>query len=377
MYSSPDSKPVIPYISQIQPHHAFRYIPGFDILRGFAVLLVLLLHGSYGFFKGGWIGVDLFFVLSGYLITSLLLKEYYDSGKVIIYKFYIRRALRLFPALIVCIILANILWPFTKFSPEANQTQASIAALLYFTNLMPGSIAGNLAHLWSLSVEEHFYLFWPVIGSLLLYRISSRMAIVILIFLIIAVSVFRIYVYNFSTDFSNGLISIDSNRFTFCKIDSILMGAVLSFILSKRITEYPIIKNKIPTIFITILLTGFVIILMTLSEYNIYWRNGGFVITNLACVFTVFLAINSSAHYFFSNKFLRWLGTRSYGIYVYHFPIFLVLEGFRQNHNTGNFLIITLIRFGLTFFIAELSYKYLEQPILKFKKNFERTIIQA
>ena len=114
----------------------FFYIPSLDVLRGFAVLLVLFLHGSYGFFKGGWIGVDLFFVLSGYLITSLLLNEYINSGKISILKFYARRALRLFPPLILSILLANALWSSTELYTGANRWQATIAALFYFTNLM-------------------------------------------------------------------------------------------------------------------------------------------------------------------------------------------------------------------------------------------------
>lgn len=341
----------------------FLYLPSLDVLRGFAVLLVLFLHGSYGFFKGGWIGVDLFFVLSGYLITSLLLNEYNNSGKISIPKFYARRALRLFPPLILSILLANALWSFTELYMGADRWLATIAALFYFTNLIPGNVSGNMAHLWSLSVEEHFYFFWPFITSLVLVRLSYRNSIFCLIVIILAVATFRIVAYNLNFQ------HIDSFKFTLCRIDVILLGVLLAIILSQAKYEKPIINDKAATKILLILLFFFISILFTVGEGNIYLRNGGFIITNLICILTVFAAINNPNHFLLSGNALRWLGIRSYGIYVYHFPIFLASEGFRIHHSLSNYLIITLMRFVVTLIIAELSYIYVELPILKLKER--------
>ena len=339
----------------------FFYIPSLDVLRGFAVLLVLFLHGSYGFFKGGWIGVDLFFVLSGYLITSLLLNEYINSGKISILKFYARRALRLFPPLILSILLANALWSFTELYTGANRWQATIAALFYFTNLIPGNVSGNMAHLWSLSVEEHFYLFWPFITSLFFVKLSYRNSIFGLIVIIFAVAIFRIVAHNLNFQ------HIDSFKFTLCRIDVILLGVLLAIILSQAKYEKPIINDKTATKILLILLFSFMSILFILGEGNIYLLNGGFIITNLICALTVFMAINNPNHFLSSGKTLRWLGIRSYGIYVYHFPIFLAFESLRVPHSVSNYLIITLMRFVVTLIIAEFSYVYVELPILKLK----------
>ncbi|MDQ6756571.1 MAG: acyltransferase [Bacteroidota bacterium] len=358
-------------INAVNQQHKFRYIPGFDFLRGFAVLLVLLLHGSYGFFKGGWIGVDLFFVLSGYLITSLLLNEYQNSGEIAISKFYIRRALRLFPALIVCIIMANALWPLTNFYGGAIQKRATIAALFYFTNLIPGDISGNMEHLWSLSVEEHFYFIFPVLASFFLFKISLRNCIIFLLLFIFGISTFRICVYNNILRFADGFLVIDTYRFTLCRIDSILFGSVLAVVLSRINFKEVTIKKNLATLYLIVILALFVIVLFTVNHQNIFWNNGGFIFTNLLCLSAVLIVTRNPFHFLLSNKIFRWIGKRSYGIYLYHFPIFQASDGLRQHHSLVNFLLVTIFRFGITFLLAEVSYKYIEQPILKIKKRYE------
>lgn len=180
---------------QANTKHESQYLESLDSLRGLAVIVVLLFHGSYGLFAGGWIGVELFFVLSGYLITSLLYHEYSTSGNISLSKFYARRALRLLPALVIGVLIANLLWPFTNL-PGGNQLVASLAALFYSTNLISDVVAGNMSHFWSLSVEEHFYFIWPVLVLFFVFRIPLRNRILFLIILIFGLGVFRIFTFN-------------------------------------------------------------------------------------------------------------------------------------------------------------------------------------
>src|SRR6266404_6145036 len=177
----------------------FQYTPTFDGLRCIAVLCVLLTHASPDFFKGGWIGVDLFFVLSGYLITSLLQNEYYASGNISFGKFYARRALRLFPPLLICLAMANVLWRYTPhYYLGANRLLATLAGLFYFANLLPWTALGLLQHLWSLSVEEHFYLVWPIIVSTFLFRTPLRNRVFFLTLTVFLIAAFRIFVFRFT-----------------------------------------------------------------------------------------------------------------------------------------------------------------------------------
>lgn len=358
-------------MNKTESSNTLHYVKSFDFLRGFAALIVLLLHGSYGFFQGGWIGVDLFFALSGFLITTLLIKEYDRSNKISIRKFYVRRVLRLLPALIICIILANLLWSITKLSPVSDRMTSTLGAIFYFTNLISGHVSGNMAHLWSLSIEEQFYLLWPLVVSLFLFKRKTKTQIIILIILICFGVTFRIIANNFQMTLLGNLISIDTSRFTLCRIDGILLGVLLAILVNK--TNYKIIKSAkhLSTPILLGIFTFFIVILFGLNESNEIWRNGGFIVTNLLCVSMVLMAYSNPNHWVFSSKLINWVGLRSYGIYVYHFPIFLAFEGVREHHNLINLFLVTLARFISTLIIAELSFRYFEQPILKLKKRYE------
>ncbi|MGY4329957.1 peptidoglycan/LPS O-acetylase OafA/YrhL [Bradyrhizobium sp. LB7.2] len=147
------------------------FVPALNGLRALAVLVVIFAHTSPSIFPGGHVGVDLFFVLSGFLITTILLKEFSTTGSINIGRFYIRRALRLFPALFSVVVFVLIHAWFTMDRTEFTGTLKDLATVAtYMWNwriavwLNPYGLGGNgmLTHLWSLSVEEQFYIFWPL-----------------------------------------------------------------------------------------------------------------------------------------------------------------------------------------------------------------------
>ena len=346
----------------------FKYTPSFDGLRCIAVLCVLLTHAGPRFFKGGWIGVDLFFVLSGYLITSLLQNEYYASGNISFAKFYTRRALRLFPPLLVCVIMANVLWPYTPhYYVGANRLLATLAALFYFANLLPWRVLGLLQHTWSLSVEEHFYLVWPVIAPTFLFRTSSRKRVAFLLLTLFLIGAVRIFAFHFTLAY--GLFGINSYTFTLCRMDAILMGALLAIVLPHNdVKSY---KNVNIHLSLGILLCLLVTIVLFVHQGNIYWRNGGFILTDLLCVAIVAIAAKTPNQFLLSSYIFRWIGHRSYGIYLYHLPIFLALGILIQKHSVASYWLITALRFAATIFVAELSYRFIELPVLRYKKRYQ------
>lgn len=349
----------------------FHYIPGLDNIRGLAVLFVLLTHMTYGVVKGGFVGVELFFVLSGFIITSLLQAESAAYGKISIWRFYLRRALRLFPPLLICIILANVFWSYNEVSNSgSDQLFATIAALFYFINLLPEKVSGHLVHLWSLSVEEHFYLFWPLITSFFLFKFSRRNQIKVLLILILIVSVYRLWQGHFETSFFGGLLIIDPLRFTLCSVDSILTGALLAVAMSTAAFKNLSLSNKLRNWLIAGCAIVFTCFLAMLTGGFIF-RNGGFLLLDVFCAGAIFIAIKSPGHFLFSNKVLKWLGTRSYGIYVYHYVIFALFEHFRVHSSAGNFILISLLRVGVSFLFAELSFRLVEMPLLTFKKKWD------
>jgi len=156
----------------LQPR--LRHIDALDGLRGVAIALVLALHSGYGpHFLGGGLGVDVFFVLSGYLITSLLLNEYERTGRVSLRSFYLRRVFRLYPALLMMVLAAGVLYADLPGHTIFAWAKAAVVILLYVANFATafshnGSLVDGLGHTWTLALEEQFYIVWPLvlIGSL-------------------------------------------------------------------------------------------------------------------------------------------------------------------------------------------------------------------
>ncbi len=345
----------------------FSYVPSLDNLRGYAVVMVMLFHGANRIFKGGWIGVDLFFVLSGYLITSLLLGEYDKYKDISLKKFYMRRFLRLLPALFTGVILANILWKPSGF--VVHRLEATLAAIFYYTNIQL-DLGGNMRHLWSLAVEEHFYLFWPITVLYFLFRKPHKKMIWITVGILAAVTIFRVYLKIYPLDY--GMIFIDAYRFTLTRIDCILMGAIMAMILAqKRKDNIAITCNSNDTWQLLLLAGCFVFILFTLKESVVFWAHGGFILTNLLCTLTVLFAIKHPHHPALSGKIMHWIGARSYGIYVYHYPVFTFIKWSSATPSAKEIITVTLLRFLVSFVIAALSYKFIEKPILNLKKKFE------
>jgi peptidoglycan/LPS O-acetylase OafA/YrhL len=347
------------------------YIKNFDGLRGLAVLAVLVFHGSYGYFKGGFLGVDLFFIISGYLITSLLFEEHQKTGRISFRKFYARRALRLIPALVLGVILANALWPITKMDQSHDQSIATLGALLYSTNLIFDTITGNMSHFWSLSVEEHFYFVWPFVMAFFISVLNAEHRIRFLVVLLAGITIFRVVSFVYEDEWRYNIFLVDPYGFTLCRVDCIVLGAWLYFYLQHKRKDYNAFNTRFDYLWLIACFVVFLILGLTLSLYDPYWRSGGFILTNLFCLAIVYLSIRTPDHPIFSNKILVWVGKRSYGIYVYHFPIFLAMEGLRIPHSISNFVLITILRWGVSIGVAALSYQFIEKPFLHYKRRYQ------
>ena len=232
-------------------------------------------------------------------------------------------------------------------------------------------VMGNMSPLWSLSVEEHFYLVWPLFMLAVAARFSGLNRNLLIFTLIVGVTLFRLAAGTHEGKLQYGVFSVDPYSFTLCRIDCILIGALLYFLIQDeklRLTSSHELLDKtvLSIALIFILSCGFI-----LHISDSWWLNGGFLITNTASALIVFESLRNPHGFLFNNKPLNWIGKRSYGIYVYHWPIYLALEGLRIPHDNINFLLVSMLRILLSIFVAALSYKFLEKPVLQYKKKFQ------
>jgi peptidoglycan/LPS O-acetylase OafA/YrhL len=344
------------------------YLPGLDGVRGVSVLLVLLYHGKVLPSGYGFIAVNTFFVLSGFLITCLLILEYDKSNDISLRRFYLRRALRLLPALVamllVFVILAFLTEPWAKATQEVYQ---ALYALFYSTNLAeifhiyPAGSQCFL-HTWSLSIEEQFYFAWPLI-LLLLLRKNSRHSLLSWISLGVFLSVCLRVLLFMGTDVKYDPTHVVLGPDT--RADSLLSGCFVGVLISSSLLPRP-------NWFANVLKTLAIMSVVGLAIMGIFWEVAPWVICVGWLLDSIFAAIliahlvSSSRgllHRIFENPILVYVGRISYGLYIWHFPILLSMQRYHLPWRC-------LMYLPPVFLVVLASYYLIERPCLRLKTRF-------
>lgn len=359
----------------------FAHLRALDGLRGFAVLLVVLSHFLPDDAPGGFLGVDLFFVLSGFLITSLLVAEWGSSGRIALGNFWIRRARRLLPALLVVLVAVGLVGMFTASRPEMHQLGLDgLASLFYVANwrfIASGqsyvmefvvTAVSPLRHMWSLAIEEQFYLLWPLValaaGSLagrpmlrrwpwltqryLLAGISAVLALASAVWMVVAER-----------------IGIDLDRIyygTDTRVFMILGGAIVGALTVGTPTVSPRLR-PVMTVGGLASLAGLVVATAMLTTSDVRLYQGGYVVVAVALVVLLVSAAqpgNNLVASVLSVRPLVGLGLISYGVYLWHWPISVWLTA----NNTGvDGAVLFMLRSVVTLGASLASYYLVEQPI--------------
>jgi peptidoglycan/LPS O-acetylase OafA/YrhL len=343
------------------PHIAYR--PGLDGLRAIAVASVFLYHSRIDWLPGGFLGVDLFFVLSGYLITSLLLVEWEARNQIDLRRFWLRRGRRLLPALVV-VVLASLILASIFARGELAKTRAdAVSSLLYYTNWHEiianhsyFNLMGNpslLQHTWSLAIEEQFYIVWPLLLVPGLVLVGRKRLPMIVTACIAASAALMWILYN-PHDPSRVYYGTDTRAFL------LLMGILLALVWP-RIEGLG--RQALPVLELLGIaaLVGSVLLFLQMHDFNPTLYQGG----DLAAAFCFTVLIAAVAHrstgigQALGVAPLRWIGERSYGIYLWHWPIILLVAGVNGRPSPG----VVVGEAAIVVAAAALSYRFVEQPI--------------
>jgi peptidoglycan/LPS O-acetylase OafA/YrhL len=375
-----------------------RYLPGLDGLRGISVLAVVVFHhylvGGHeaGWAPGGFLGVEVFFVVSGYLITSLLLTERRETGRVSLRLFYLRRARRLLPALFT--LLAVVVAYSLLFLPDAIGTLKSdvVAALTYTSNwwqmfahrsyIAQAGRPELLKHLWSLAIEEQYYLAWPFLLMFGLRKLGRQRMLATILGTAIASTLLLALLAHGSVD--------DAYYATYARLSGLLLGSAFAFSFAPyRIRGLPgrgarLALDAAGALGLVVLLASFGVLrpfgingysFPTSHTDNLAVFHGGFLLVDLATLLVIAAAVHpaSDVGRALGCKPLRWIGLRSYSLYLWHYPIFCVTRPGLDIHRLGIWFLsvrfagwpVFVIRLALSFGAAELSFRYVETPIRK------------
>ncbi|HEY3668468.1 MAG TPA: acyltransferase, partial [Polyangiaceae bacterium] len=353
-----------------------RHVPALDGLRGIALLGVLLFHAN-GALPGGYLGVDLFFVLSGYLITSLLLAEQRQTGRIALSAFWVRRARRLFPALLSLMPAIAIYGRyFAKPDELASLRAQALATLSYIANWQSifehksywqlFSAPSPLEHTWSLSIEEQFYVFWPLLLTLLLHRYSTRALLAVSVFLS-ALSAAAMWLLFNPENTTRVYLGTDT------RMAGILAGAALAVVLRPE-QSFGARATRLLDGLGAFALLGLGVAWCTLAGSSPLLYHGGFWLSELGALVLIACAVAGSQSWVaraLSFRPFRLLGTISYGVYLWHWPVNVFLSPERV-HLHG--FLLHLLHFSVTLAIAIASYRFLEQPIRRDGVPFNRPL---
>ncbi|MDQ1632992.1 MAG: hypothetical protein QOC80_2964 [Frankiaceae bacterium] len=339
-------------------------IPALDGLRALSVLSIMFFHSNATWFPGGGIGVDVFFVLSGFLITGLLLDERRTHGRFRLGSFYVRRARRLLPALLVLLGFL-LVWSFVGGLEHQQGSElrrgllftAGYAAdiqVAYLGELPPFSL---VAHMWSLAIEEQFYLVWPLLLAGLLalgarVRRGLVLPLAVVLTAVVVVALWRAHLWHGPADVDRVYYGPDTHS------DGLLVGCALALIAS---------RVRLPRTPVPALLGGAFLIGQIRWDSHLagFSYEGGFLLTALAAA-AVVAGVVGAPHgrlaAALGRRPLVAVGTISYGLYLWHWPVFIILNAGRV---PLDWLPLQALRFVVTFSIAGASYFLLERPVLR------------
>lgn len=367
-----------------------KYLPSIDSLRALAVLAVIIYHVDVNYLPGGFLGVDLFFVLSGYLISSLIIKEFRKTGTVNLYNFYIRRARRLLPAvyfmitvgLVVMVLFNEVLLRKSHLDAIFGYIYSSnwwyiFHKLDYFDSFGAQS---PFKHLWSLAIEEQFYMIFPLLFLLVngkkkskdgTYKLNKKFLYVVLGLILVSL-IAHILLFDIN-NISRIYFGTDTRAF------SLLVGVVGAILypmerLHSKVTPQ---QNMVYSVVSLASIVTLITVMVYTSEYNTWLYRGGFL---LVAILGLIVIISSGKQHTLMSKLLSFkpivfIGKISYSLYLWHFPILVLTTPVSEIGNPNIFFVI--LRIVLTFAVAIVSYVFVETPIRKLGfKNYINVIFK-
>ena len=374
------------------PAPKFEYQPALDGLRALAVLGVLLYHARVSWAPGGFLGVDAFFVLSGFLITSLLVDEWRKRGRIDFRAFWARRARRLLPALVLVVIAVGTYALFVARPDELGRIRGdTFGSLLYVANwrqLFESSYFAQLAtpsplrHTWSLGIEEQWYLVWPLVLVLVLRVTAGRRWAVIGITTALAIgsAVLMAVLFDPGGDPSRVYYGTDT------RAQALLLGAALALLLARprqRSRRRRPRASSGAASLIALECAGILAVVYLgwlwthVADTSTWLYTGGFLVEGVAVAVLIIAATRPYSPILgpvLSVAPLRAIGWISYGLYLWHWPVYVYLTPARTGLDGAELLVV---RLAVTFALAMASYRLVEQPIRHRTMSRPRTFALA
>ena len=349
-----------------------RYITGLDGIRAIAVIMVLAYHLKLALFKSGFLGVTVFFVLSGYLITGILISEVEEEGTIDLKNFWLRRIRRLVPAVMsmaVVIIFVSAVVNRIIFTKGCKDFLASVLGFNNWWQIFnkvsyfeAAGVPSPFTHCWSLAIETQFYLIYPLILLGIYKLVKSRgegrakrgllFAGVTLLLALISV-ILMIVLFDPQQDASRVYYGTDTRAF------SLLFGALLAILWDYRMVPRRL-SASVNMVLGSVSFAVLLVMTIAINGSSNFWYRGGQFFGTILTVLMVYAVSGRKTWLsrFLSNPVLKWIGDRSYSIYLWHYPIILLIsKGIKASWW------ITLIEIVLSVVLAELSYRFIETPI--------------
>ena len=371
--------PLKPVQLTVKPplRYRIRRVSAIDGLRGLAVLVVVIYHFFGSLAPGGFLGVDMFFVLSGFLITSLLIRERAVMGRVDLKQFWLRRARRIFPAAIAVLVLTTAIAGLVRGDAAVGLKSQFFGTIFFANNWV--QIAGSqsyfadsgvqiFAHYWSLAVEEQFYVIFPLL-FVLLARFGGGWLKTVVGVLTAASFLWMLTLYDPQADPTRVYYGTDTHSF------GLLLGVLLACVTTTTLQNpqadsWPLAWGRKNTKIVSgigmITLLGLVVMVATVPDTSAFTYRGGLL---LASALTMILLATllcevGPAHWLMDRKAMRWLGERSFSIYLWHWPVIVIIKQVVFNNKLGwSEWTIGIMALVISLPLSHVSYQWIETPI--------------